>query len=101
MSMPSANLLGLAVVLMLNLHLSNGRFSLLDFLCFNVLHFAILLSSGHLRTVFGGRLCSDISGHRVHKVNIKRGPYENTLIASVCVTTRCLMLTFLFKITVF
>lgn len=88
-------------MLILNLNLSNGRFSLLNFLYFNVSHFAILLSSGHLRTMFGWRLCSNISGHHVHKVNIKSEPYENTLLASVCVTTRCFLLTFLLKIAVF
>lgn len=41
------------------------------------------------------------TGHRVHKVNVKSEPDENTLLASVCVTTRCFMLAFLLQITVF
>lgn len=40
---------------------------------------AVLLSSGRLREMLDGE-CSDVPGHRVHKVNVESEPCENTLL---------------------
>lgn len=78
-------------------NLSHGGWSVLHFLWFNVLHLPSCCRQDDCERCLDGD-CSDVSGHRAHKVNLKSEPHENALL--VCVT-RCFTLTFLLKITVF